>query len=93
MTDFVNTPPLLSRHTLLRAGCPLHYWVGGQAGRPLIAFLHGATMDHRMFNAQVEALTPHTRVLTWDGRRADRSGAEEPGVGLNAQGGISKWQA
>ena len=68
MTDTLTTPTILSEHTLLRAGCPLHYWVGGQADRPLIACLHGATMDHRMFNAQVEALAPHYRVLTWDAR-------------------------
>jgi len=73
MTDYLNTPPCLSQHTLLRAGCPLHYWIGGAAGRPLIAFLHGATMDHRMFNAQVEALAPHTRVLTWDARGHGKS--------------------
>lgn len=64
MTDYLHTLAILTEHTLLREGCPLHYWVGGAAGRPLIAFLHGATMDHRMFNAQVEALAPHYRVLT-----------------------------
>jgi pimeloyl-ACP methyl ester carboxylesterase len=30
--------------------------------------MHGATMDHRMFNAQVRALAPHYRVLVWDAR-------------------------
>lgn len=73
MTDYLNTPPRLSEHTLLRVGCPLHYWTGGAAGRPLIACLHGATMDHRMFNAQVEALAPHYRVLTWDARGHGKS--------------------
>mgnify|MGYP001137414145 CR=1 FL=1 len=34
MTDFLSTPALLREHTLLRAGCPLHYWVGGAVGRP-----------------------------------------------------------
>lgn len=73
MTDYLSAPAILSEHTLLREGCPLHYWVGGAAGRPLIAFLHGATMDHRMFNAQVEALAPYYRVLTWDARGHGRS--------------------
>lgn len=42
MTDFQNTPAFLSHHTLQRAGCPLHYWTGGAAGRPWLVFMHGA---------------------------------------------------
>lgn len=68
MTDFQNTPAILSCHTLQRAGCPLHYWTGGAAGQPWLVFMHGATMDHRMFNAQVEALASDYRVLVWDAR-------------------------
>jgi pimeloyl-ACP methyl ester carboxylesterase len=30
--------------------------------------MHGATMDHRMFNAQVEALVADYRVLVWNAR-------------------------
>jgi 3-oxoadipate enol-lactonase len=73
MTDTLTTPTILSQHTLLCAGCPLHYWTSGAAERPLIAFMHGATMDHRMFNAQVEALAPHYNVLTWDARGHGKS--------------------
>ena len=68
MTDYKNTPAILSQHTLPRAGCPLHYWVGGALERPWLVFMHGATMDHRMFNAQVEALAPQYRILVWDAR-------------------------
>ncbi len=71
--DFLNTPELLSEHTLLRAGCPLHYWTGGLAGRPWLVFMHGATMDHRMFTAQVEAFAADYRVLVWDARGHGRS--------------------
>jgi 3-oxoadipate enol-lactonase len=49
-------------------GCRLHYWLGGPGDRPLVVFTHGVTMDHRMFAAQVEAMSPHYRVLTWDVR-------------------------
>jgi len=73
MTDYQQTPSFLSQHSLLREGCPLHYWIGGAADRPWIIFLHGATMDHRMFNAQVEALAPTYRVLTWDARGHGKS--------------------
>lgn len=68
MTDFLNTPATLTPHILQRDGCPLHYWLGGPAERPLLVFMHGATMDHRMFNAQVEALVADYRVLVWDAR-------------------------
>ena len=51
--DWLETPQILEPHVLQRHGCPIHYWTGGPAGRPAVVFLHGATMDHRMFNAQV----------------------------------------
>jgi 3-oxoadipate enol-lactonase len=53
---------------LERDGCPLHYWLHGAADKPLIVLTHGATVDHRMFDAQLETLTEHYRVLTWDMR-------------------------
>lgn len=72
-TDFTETPSSLTEHTLYQNGCELHYWLGGAEERPLVAFMHGATMDHRMFNAQVEALIPHYQVLVWDARGHGKS--------------------
>jgi 3-oxoadipate enol-lactonase len=46
----------------------LHYFLHGDEDRPLVVFTHGATMDHRMFDAQVEAVAEEYRVLTWDVR-------------------------
>ena len=71
--DFLSTPETLSPRVLSRAGCNLHYWLGGPADAPLVALLHGATMDHRMFNAQVEALRHDYRVLVWDARGHGKS--------------------
>ena len=68
MIGYLDTPLSLTCHVLHRDGCPLHYWLGGPDDRPLIVFMHGATMDHRMFNAQAEALIPHFRLLIWDAR-------------------------
>lgn len=65
MTD---TPRILERN-----GCPLHYWLTGREGAPLIVLTHGATLDHRMFDAQVAALALDYRVLTWDMRGHGRS--------------------
>lgn len=70
---YADTPQGLVLHVIERQGCPLHVWTGGPADRPLVTLLHGATMDHRMFNAQVAALLPEYRVLVWDARGHGRS--------------------
>ncbi len=71
--QFLETPGPLTQHSLRRGGCDLHFWLGGPENRPLIVFMHGATMDHRMFNAQVDRLVPDYRVLVWDARGHGRS--------------------
>ncbi|MDI3289130.1 alpha/beta fold hydrolase [Polyangium sp. 15x6] len=53
---------------LEREGCPLHYWLVGDAGRPLVVLTHGAGLDHRMWRDNVAALAEHHRVLLWDVR-------------------------
>jgi hypothetical protein len=35
---------ILTETVLDRKGCPLHYWVGGPEGRPLVVFTHGASV-------------------------------------------------
>jgi pimeloyl-ACP methyl ester carboxylesterase len=66
--DYRHTPTGLTGHVLERDGCPLHYWLGGPEDRPLVVLMHGGTLDHRMFNPQVAALLPSSRVLVWDCR-------------------------
>ena len=58
----------LQEQVLERKGCQLHYWAGGIEGQPLVVFSHGAGVDHRSFNAQVEEVAQKYRVLTWDVR-------------------------
>nr|BAG55481.1 putative hydrolase [uncultured bacterium] len=72
-TSFLETVPDLDCHVVERDGCPIHVWTGGREEGPWFVMLHGATMDHRMFNAQVEALAPHVRLLVWDARAHGRS--------------------
>ena len=50
-----------------REGCRLHYWTAGRSGPPLV-FTHGYTMDHRMFDLQVQEFSSDHRVLVWDAR-------------------------
>lgn len=54
--------------TLQQDETELHYWLTGEDDAPLVVFTHGATMDQRMFEEQVEALAEDYRVLTWDVR-------------------------
>jgi 3-oxoadipate enol-lactonase len=53
---------------LERKGCPLHYWLTGEEGRPLVVFTHGAMIDHHTFDPQLPVVSHHYRVLTWDVR-------------------------
>jgi pimeloyl-ACP methyl ester carboxylesterase len=56
-------------HVLQRAGSHIHYWTTGPTDGPLVAFTHGATLDHEMFEPQRAALAAAGyRVLTWDMR-------------------------
>lgn len=51
---------------LERSGTRIHYWLCGPASGPLVVLTHGAGLDHRMFEPQVEALSRDYRVLSWD---------------------------
>jgi len=58
----------ITAHVLERAGCPLHYWLSGPEGRPLVVFTHGLCVDHRSWQYQLPVVTKTYRVLTWDVR-------------------------
>ncbi|MDR3576713.1 MAG: alpha/beta hydrolase [Anaerolineaceae bacterium] len=53
---------------LERKGCPLHYWMSGPEGRPLLVFTHGAAVDHRSFNPIIPPIGKEYRILNWDVR-------------------------
>ncbi len=48
-------------------GTEISYYDSGGAG-PAVVLSHGYLMDHTMFDAQVQALSPEYRVITWDER-------------------------
>jgi 3-oxoadipate enol-lactonase len=58
----------LTEYILERNGCPIHYWMGGKAGAPLVVFTHGATIDHHEWDATLPLVGEHFRVLAWDMR-------------------------
>jgi pimeloyl-ACP methyl ester carboxylesterase len=63
----------MTANVLDRKGCPLHYWVGGAEGRPLVVFTHGACVDHHSFDPQIPVVAQRYRVLTWDVRGHGKS--------------------
>lgn len=58
----------LNEGILDRDGCRLHYWTGGNPTGPLVAFTHGATIDHREWDPTLDIVGENFRVLSWDVR-------------------------
>jgi 3-oxoadipate enol-lactonase len=54
------------RRELIRPGATIAYWVSGSERAPVVLLLHGATLDHRAWDAQVDELTPQYRVVVPD---------------------------
>ena len=54
------------RRELIRPGATIAYWVSGPERAPVVLLLHGATLDHRAWDAQVDELTPQYRVVVPD---------------------------
>jgi pimeloyl-ACP methyl ester carboxylesterase len=60
-------------HDLARPDATIRYWAGGAADASPVAFLHGATLDHRAWHPQTDALLRHC--LARRRGRVRRSGA------------------
>ena len=54
------------RRELVRPDATIAYWVSGPERAPVVVLLHGATLDHHAWDAQVDALTPRYRVVVPD---------------------------
>ena len=52
-------------HELVRPDASIRYWTAGTAG-PTVVLLHGATLDHRAWAPQTEALADRFRVVVPD---------------------------
>ena len=51
---------------LARPGATIRYWSAGDIDAPLVVFLHGATLDHRAWRPQIDALQHRFRVVAPD---------------------------
>jgi 3-oxoadipate enol-lactonase len=65
--------PTITEYVLERKSCPLHYWLGGLEGRPLVVFTHGACVDHHSFDPHIPVVAQRYRVLNWDVRGHGKS--------------------
>lgn len=54
------------RRELVRPGATIAYWVSGPERAPVVVLLHGATLDHQAWNAQVDDLAARYRVVVPD---------------------------
>jgi pimeloyl-ACP methyl ester carboxylesterase len=57
---------VVRQHELIRPDARIQYWVQGADRAPTLLFLHGATLDHRSWDAQVAALRHRYRIVTLD---------------------------
>jgi pimeloyl-ACP methyl ester carboxylesterase len=56
----------VDRYDLVRPDATLRYWTGGTPGGQTVVLLHGATLDHRAWAPQVEALQGRFRLVVPD---------------------------
>lgn len=68
----------MSTRELTRPDTTMPYWVHGPAHAPTVVFLHGATVDHRSWDPQVEALRHRYRTVTPDLRGHGSSPDRQP---------------
>ena len=56
----------LHRHDLARPDATIRYWTGGPDDAATVVLLHGATLDHRAWHPQTDALRPRFHVIAPD---------------------------
>lgn len=77
----MNNTPLIQK-SLTTNGATIQYWTNENINKPAIFFLHGAAMDHKMFDAQYSTLTADYNIIAWDARGHGESRPVEGKFGL-----------
>jgi pimeloyl-ACP methyl ester carboxylesterase len=65
MCGIANQGASMNHKTTISKRGIIHYWVKGDSDN-CIVFTHGATMDHELFQPQMEYFSPHYKVISWD---------------------------
>jgi len=73
----------LIQKNLIANGTTIQYWTNKNTGKPAIFFLHGAAMDHMMFDSQYTALNEDYHIITWDARGHGESRPVKGSFSLN----------
>lgn len=73
----------LIQKTYATKNATIYYWTNGNAAKPAVFFLHGAAMDHRMFEPQYEAFNDDYHIITWDAQGHGKSRPVDGSFGLN----------
>ena len=74
----------LNPHELVRPDATIRYWTGGASGGQVVVLLHGATLDHRAWSPQVEALQDRFRLVVPDLRaHGESTGSFDFGAALH----------
>lgn len=58
----------MEHRTVHNPGCEIHYWYRQGTGDSWAVFLHGAGLDHAMFEPQFGLFAPAWHLLAWDAR-------------------------
>lgn len=86
ITSPIPTTPLVSSRPLMRKvtvnGTELAYIERGQ-GSETVVFSHSYVVDHRHFDAQIEALESQYRVIAYDHREHGQSALAETGYAMD----------
>ena len=75
---------MLRHRTVQRTGCEVNYWTGGRDDGIPIVFTHGATLDHRTWEPQIERFSARHKILVWDVRGHGRSIPNQAAWSLDA---------
>jgi 3-oxoadipate enol-lactonase len=58
----------LRKKRIIRNKDSLYFWTNGVIHKPVIFFLHGAAVDHTLFDDQFAALKDDYSIIAWDAR-------------------------
>jgi pimeloyl-ACP methyl ester carboxylesterase len=58
----------LQHQTLKHRSCDIHYWIRSGETQRWVVFLHGAGLDHRMFQEQLNCIPKEYGIILWDAR-------------------------
>lgn len=72
----------MKEYVIDNLGSQLHYWIREGESNEWLFFLHGAGLDHHMFESQYAVIPKRYNILAWDARGHGKS-TIKPQVAIN----------